>query len=186
MADIKFADWAKGIRSFRKNPMEYLEPYAVDIVYAILYRMAELQVPDTGQSRALIIKKFAEKFNKDLSVFEDELARFDAYGNEKDGLRSWNNDNASTVKVKKNKKSFTVINEVQIGEDSRPIFKQNNGVLKMNPNHPRGSNAPYIYHHIDRTVDFVNAGDFTDAGIDVIIENMEQFIAKEILHGRLV
>ena len=184
MADIKFADWANGIRSFGKNPMEYLEPYAVDIVYAILYRMAELQVPDTGQSRALIIKKFAEKFNKDLSVFESEL--YDAYGNVANNLRSWNNDSASTIKVSKTKKTFTVINDVQVGEDSRPIFKQNNGVLKMNENHPRGSNAPYIYHHIDRTVDLVNAGDFTDSGIDVIVENMEQFIAKEILHGRLV
>ena len=184
MADIKFADWASGIRNFSNAPMDYLEPYAIDIVYAILYRMAELQVPDTGQSRSLIIKKFAEKYNKDLSKFEQEL--YDKYGNTAKNIRSWNNDSASNVKVNKTKKSFTVINDIQLGEDSRPIFLQNNGVLKMNENHPRGSNAPYIYHHIDRTVDLINAGDYTDSGIDVVIENMERFIATEILHGKMV
>lgn len=184
MADIKFADWAKGIRDFKKDPIKHLEPYAIDIVYKILYRMAELQVPDTGQSRSLIVKKFADMYGKDLSKFESEL--YDEYGNVANGLRSWNNTTASTIKVQRNKKSFSVTNDIMIGEDSRPIFLQNNGVLNMNPNHSRGSNAPYIYHHIDITIDSLNAGDFTDTGIDVIIENMEQFIAKEILHGRMV
>jgi len=184
MADISFEDWAKKIRDYDKNPMKYIGTYAKDMIYAIHRKMAELQVPDTGQSRALIVKKIGDRYGKDLSKFESEI--WDEYGNRAMGLRNWENTNDSLITETITGNTLSVKNEIKDTERSLPLRLQNEGVLQMSETHPRGSNKEYIFGHIDWVIDKTNAGHFEETGIDEILDKMEEYIAKEILHGRIV
>ena len=182
MSNIKFKDWIKKVKDFQKNPIKYLEPFVIDMAFSILYQMAYHQIPDTGQSRSLIIKKFAEKYNKDISYFENQLWNY--WNNAPE--RNWNDVSDSSLSVDKDNNKISFINI--IGETKgMPIKMQNKFGMKPSYVHPRPNNGQYIPFHLDFVEDAVNSGDFSKVeGLESIIKKMEEYVAKEILHGRVV
>lgn len=183
--DMKLKDWNRQVNDFMKNPNKFLKPFAIEATFLILHKMAELTIPDTGQSRALVIKNFADKYGYSTADFEAET--WDWWGNEARGLRSFNDTQDSVITENENKDGVTFKNEISSSHRSYPLFAQNKLGMQPSQDHPRSDRAKYINHHLDQIADRVNQGDYSFIeGLEELQDRMEKYVAEQIFNGRWI
>lgn len=189
--DMKLKDWNRQVNDFMKNPNKFLKPFAIEATFLILHKMAELTIPDTGQSRALVIKNFADKYGYSTADFEAET--WDWWGNRERGLRDWSFTQDSVLSESEAKDGVTFKNEISSSHRSFPLFAQNklgNQVLNHrmpSPDHPRPDRSKYIAHHLDEIADRVNQGDYSFIeGLEELQDRMEKYVAEQIFNGRWI
>lgn len=185
MADIKLKDWLRDVKKFKNDPMAVYRPYAIEMTFLILYKMTDLTIPDTGQARALVIKKFADKYGFDVSKFENET--WDYWGNKARGLRNWNDVEDSQLSEVQLKHSLTFTNVIAYSPKSYPLIAQNKEGRPPSQEHPRPNADKYIPHHLDFVMDNVNAGNYSLVeGLEELMDDMDRFIAEKVMHGRYI
>ena len=197
MPNINLDQFIKNLKELQKAPIPVFNDAIIDFTYAVLWQMAKHTIIDTGQARAKIIKKFAEKYNLKYSDLEGKFLRYwEKNGYPENMSRDWNNYSSTQIKEnksKKNKKINVVIDDEGLYAQAYASSDGNfNGKQYPSPNpydEDTGEyrdNSDFFPRHIDIIIDNMNNGSYGafekldyDKIVNEIVNNIETFLFKK-------
>lgn len=172
--DISLGTYLKNL----KNISLAVEYPMQELFFYILFNIAELQAPDTGYARALIVKGMADKlgtdFNNVLSKLKEFYFWWETHGYPDNVNRRWDNDLTTDSIISLNPGLFTW------SSDDEGIIRQQ--YESWGSKNVEGRSGYYPKGHID-----IVAGRFNDEQYKriwtVIERELEKHIDYYLTHG---
>ena len=178
MKKVTLSKFISNLKEFKDNPMKVYKPIIVEVVYAVLWQMAKHQITDTAQSRASIIKKFAEKYGFNASELDEEYHWWEAKYKEH---REWNLEKSDLIETVDNKNYKLTINSK---ED--PVYWQEVDGMTASEFHAKYSgrdNSPFRPRHITYVSDMFNSGNYGSIeklNISKLVNDLSVYIEKQL------
>lgn len=167
MANISLDDFIKKMKELKKAPIQNFEEAIIKITYSVLWQIAKHTIIDTGQARAKVIRKFAEKYGFEYGDLEGKFLRYwEEHGYPENANRSWNNYKSTSIRNKKTNKK----REIKISIQDEGLYGQ---AYNEGGNYPSESpydketgeyrdNSDFFPRHVDIIIDSINNGNYKD------------------------
>lgn len=151
-----------------------------EVYFNVLLRMAQEQTVDTGYSRALIVKVFAEKFGFNSKELQDLANEFYYYWKEQGWRQSPTDRGWTTASEGEDLKISFIDDDVFLNIADEGVVKQNNN-SRIAINHPRPDNDRYRGHHLDYVSHLVNSDN--EELVKISLNKLADDVANEIIKG---
>ena len=172
----------------KEEPVKFFDEAIIDITYSVLWQIAKATIIDTGQARAKVIRKFADKYNRGYKDLEGDFFRYwEKHGYPENSERSWENYESTSIVDVSQQKERKIL--VSIQDDG--FYEQANGnpfypSRKPNKDGKKRDNSDFFNGHVDKIIDSMNNKEFDrfekldyDKLTDSIVENIENFLFKK-------
>lgn len=180
MKRTNLSNFIKNLKELKSNPMVVYKRTIIELIYAILWQMAKYQITDTAQSRASIIKKFADKYGFNPIELDEEYHWWESRYKEH---REWELEKSDLTETIDNKNY-----KLTITSKEEPVYLQEVEGMVASEFHAKNTgrdNSQFKPRHITYVVSLINNGNFgsiekLDYGklVDKLAEDIENQLFK--------